>query len=67
MICGVLRNKLKLRHYLRNMGSYVDILCFQEHKLRIDNAMNIGKIICPNVILWIMKQRKVIHPNDNKT
>jgi hypothetical protein len=56
----------KLHHYLRGMGSHVNIFCFQEHKIQIDDVMNIGKVIWPNVVLWIVKQRKVTRPNNNK-
>ncbi len=37
------------------MGPQVDILCFQEHKFQRNKAMNIGKTIWPNVVLWIAK------------
>jgi hypothetical protein len=46
----------KLNHYLRSMHRCTSgLFCFQEHKFQRNMAMNIGKIIWPNVLLWIMK------------
>jgi hypothetical protein len=46
----------KLNHYLRGMhGSIGELFCFQEHKFQRNMAMNIGKTIWPNTLLWIVK------------
>jgi hypothetical protein len=36
-------------------GSIGGLFCFQEHKFLRNMAMNIGKTIWPNVLLWIVK------------
>jgi hypothetical protein len=49
----------KLNHYLRGMhGSTCGLLCFQEHKFQRNMAVNIRKIIWPNVLLWIVKAKE---------